>query len=51
MTQQKPGLRKAQMEDAPALTACIDATYARYVESISNLPAVSEEVAEEILAN
>ncbi len=44
----KPHIRRAQIEDAESLTACIDAAYLTYVQRISDLPAVSEGCAEDI---
>ena len=41
-------VRRAEPGDAPALAACIDAAYARYAARISDLPPVSEGIAEEI---
>lgn len=43
--------RKAQIADACALTACIDAAYAKYINRIPDLPPVSEGCAEDIVNN
>ena len=44
-------LRRAELTDAMALAACIDAAYAGYVARIDDLPAVSEGVEEDIARN
>lgn len=43
-----PTIRPARAADAPALTACINAAYARYAESIPDLPDVSGGIAGDI---
>lgn len=45
------GIRKARLQDAGALAACIDAAYAKYDRRISDLPPVSEGIAEDIANN
>ncbi len=51
MTKHAPVIRPAKTADAPALAACIDAAYARYTDRISDLPSVSEGLAEDIADN
>ena len=41
-------LRRAREDDAQAHAACIDAAYARYAETIVDLPAVSQDCAGQI---
>ena len=51
MTTRNPIIRPAQLADANALAACIDAAYAQYAERISDLPSVSDGCAEDIANN
>ena len=44
-------LCRATADDATALAACIDAAYAHYAARISDLPAVSEGIGDEIAAH
>lgn len=41
-------IRRASTEDAAALVECIDAAYSAYASKITDLPAVSEGIAEHI---
>ena len=44
-------IRIANITDADALASCIDAAYAQYANRISDLPAVSEGCADDIVNN
>lgn len=44
-------IRKAVLVDASALALCIDAAYSKYRDRISDLPPVSDGIAEEISSN
>jgi GNAT superfamily N-acetyltransferase len=44
-------IRKALLVDAEALASCIDAAYAKYANRISDMPSVSDGIAEEINDN
>lgn len=51
MTAKTHVIRPANPSDADALADCIDAAYARYAQSIPDLPPVSEGCAEDIANN
>ena len=44
-------IRKALLADVEALASCIDAAYAKYSNRISDMPPVSDGIAEEITSN
>ena len=46
-----PNIRTAMLSDADALTSCIDAAYGRYENRISDMPQVSDGIADEITNN
>jgi GNAT superfamily N-acetyltransferase len=46
-----PVIRRAVAADAPKLVDCIDRAYATYAARIDDLPAVSDGVDEDIIAN
>ncbi|MEP6067489.1 MAG: GNAT family N-acetyltransferase [Paracoccaceae bacterium] len=51
LTSQNLIIRPAQATDSNALATCIDAAYAQYSERISDMPAVSDGCAEDIVTN
>ncbi len=44
-------IRRAEPDDADALSVCIDAAYAQYAERITDLPTVSANCAQKIAKN
>ena len=48
---ENPHIRAASLADAEALASCIDAAYAKYAIRISDMPPVSDGIAEEITNN